>query len=58
MVTVRPQIMMAAKPAIKRVHNKLVCFVEREQARPQVNIFKLFFLIVILIIRDKDKDLI
>ena len=46
------------KAAIKRVHNKLVCVVEREQARPQVNIFKLFFLIVILIIRDKDKDLI
>jgi hypothetical protein len=37
-VIAKPQIKMAAKPAIKRVHNKLVCFVEREQARPQVNI--------------------
>ena len=40
---------MAAKGAIKRVYNKLACFVEREQARPQVNIRKFFAFIILIV---------
>jgi hypothetical protein len=36
--TLAPQIRMAAKAAIERAHNELARFVEREQARQDVNI--------------------
>jgi len=34
----------AAKVAIKRAQNELARFVEREQARPQVNVIRIFFM--------------
>ena len=41
-----PQIRMEAKAAIERAHNELARFVEREQARQDVNIHNLIVLIL------------
>jgi hypothetical protein len=38
----------AAKAAIKRAQNELVRLVEQEQARPQVNVVTIFFILLIL----------
>jgi hypothetical protein len=36
----------AAKAAVKRAPSELVRLVEREQARPQVNVIRIFFIII------------
>ena len=38
----------AAKAAIERAQNELVRFAEREQARPQVNVIRIFRIILLL----------
>jgi len=44
--TLAPKVRMATKAAIERAHNELARFVEREQARQDVNIqFRIFFIL-------------
>ena len=44
-----PQVRMTAKAAIERAHNELARFVEREQARQDVNIHIVFLFIIVWI---------
>ena len=43
-----PQIRMEAKAAIERAHNELARFVEREQARQDVNIHNFSFFTIVV----------